>query len=145
MQKGFDFTGVTTVFFCHDGAGNFLMAKRNEKCRDEWGHWDIGGGGLKFGEQVSDALKREIFEEYCTNVLSFETLGFRDVHREHEGKKTHWVALDFKVLVDKDKADNGEPHKHDEIGWFTRDTMPDALHSQFPRFLELYGERLFEV
>ena len=26
-------------------------------------------------------------------------------------KKTHWVALDFKVKVDRGKARNGEPHK----------------------------------
>ena len=142
MQKGFDFTGVTTVFFCHDGAGRFLMAKRNEKCRDEWGKWDIGGGGLKFGERVGDALAREIREEYCTDILSYEILGFRDVHREHEGKKTHWVALDFRALVNKDKVGNGEPHKHDEVGWFTLETLPEAVHSQFPHFLELYKDRL---
>jgi len=34
----------------------------------------------------------EIKEEYCTDVLGFDFLGYRDVHREHNGKKTHWIA-----------------------------------------------------
>ena len=87
-------------------------------------------------------MKREIKEEYCTNVLAYEHLGFRDVHREHEGQKTHWVALDFKVKVDRVLVRNGEPHKFDDLQWFTLDTIPEEHHSQFPTFLAQYRERL---
>jgi hypothetical protein len=44
-----------------------------------------------------------------------EFLGFRDVHRENNGEKTHWIALDFKVLVDPKNAAVGEPHKFDKV------------------------------
>lgn len=118
------------------------MAKRNNNTRDEHGRWDIGGGGVEFGDKVEDTVRKEIKEEYCVDVLKTEFLGFRDVHREHKGKKTHWIALDFKVLVDPAKAAVGEPNKFDEIGWFTLETIPDNIHSQFPKFLELYGSRL---
>lgn len=37
MKKGEDFTGITIVFLCHDGEGNFLLAKRGAQCRDENG------------------------------------------------------------------------------------------------------------
>lgn len=140
--KGVDFTGITIVFACHDGKGNFLLSKRGTACRDEHGTWDPGGGGLEFGDTVEDTLKKEISEEYCTNVLESEFLGYRDVHRQQNGKKTHWIALDFKVLVDPAKVKNGEPHKLDEIGWFTLDALPSPLHSQFPTFLLLYREKL---
>lgn len=66
------------------------MQMRGQSCRDERGGWDIGGGALEYGHTVEDTLKKEIQEEYATDVLSFEFLGYRDVHREHEGKKTHW-------------------------------------------------------
>jgi ADP-ribose pyrophosphatase YjhB (NUDIX family) len=138
MKKGVDYTGVTIVYICHDGEGNFVMCKRSVNCRDEHGRWDIGGGGLEFGDTVENTLKNEIKEEYCTDILDYEYLGYRDVHREHEGVKTHWIALDFKVLIDKEKVKNGEPHKFDEIGWFTLGTLPNFIHSQFPKFLELY-------
>jgi 8-oxo-dGTP diphosphatase len=142
MKKGEDYTGVTIVYLCHDGEGNILLNKRSTNCRDEHGTWDPGGGGLEFGDTVEDTLRKEITEEYCTDVLDYEHLGYRDVHREHKGKKTHWIALDFKVLIDKAKVKNGEPHKFEEIKWFKLDNLPTPLHSQFPKFLELYKNKI---
>jgi len=143
MEKGVDYTGVTIVYFCHDRNGNFVMSKRSQNCRDEQGCWDPGGGGLELGDTVEETLKREIKEEYCTNIFDYEFLGFRDVHREVNGKKTHWIALvDFKVTVDKDKVKNGEPHKFEEVSWFRLDNLPFPLHSQFPDFLQRYKHKL---
>lgn len=142
MIKGVDYTGISVVFFCHDGKGNYLLSKRGKNCRDENGRWDPGGGGLEFDDKVEDTLRKEIKEEYSADVLKYEFLGFRDVHREHNGQKTHWVALDFKVLVDKDQVKNGEPHKFDEIGWFKLSKLPTPLHSQFSKALEEYKNKL---
>ncbi len=142
MKKGIDFTGITVCNLCHDGKGNYLLNKRGVGCRDEHGTWDAGGGGLEFGDTIEDTLRREIGEEYGTDVISYEFLGYRDVHRIHNGQKTHWIALDFKVLVDRSKAKNGEPHKFDEIGWFKLHEFPTPLHSQFPKFLDLYKGRI---
>jgi len=142
MKKGEDYTGVSIIYFCHDVAGNFVFAKRSKNCRDEIGNWDSGGGALEFLDTVENTLKKEIKEEYCTNILDYEFLGYRDVHRERTGVKTHWVALDFKVLVDREKVKIGEPHKFDEIGWFKLDNLPSPLHSQIPNALNLYKEKL---
>ena len=142
MLKGIDFPGVTVVFFCHDGNGNVLLSKRSTACRDEHGTWDPGGGSIEFGQSIEETLRREITEEYCTDVLDYEFLGFREMHREHAGRKTHWIALDFKVLVDRSKVKNGEPHKFDALEWFTPATLPHPLHSQFPFFIEKYKEKL---
>ena len=142
MIKGIDYIGVTTVFFCHDGNGRFLMALRSKNARDEQGRWDIGGGGLEFGETVEGTLKKEIKEEYCTDVIDFEFLGYRDIHREQDNKKTHWIGLDFKVQIDPKKVKIGEPHKFDDLQWFTLDNIPENHHSQFPEFLRLYKDNL---
>ncbi|MBW2964857.1 NUDIX domain-containing protein [Candidatus Woesearchaeota archaeon] len=142
MKKGEDYTGVAIVYLCHDGKGNFILNKRSENCRDEHHRWDCGGGGLEFGQTVIATLKKEIAEEYSTDVLDHEFLGYRDVHRELNGKKTHWVAIDFKVRIDPNKVKNGEPHKFSEIGWFKWGEFPENLHSQLPNFLSLYKDRL---
>jgi 8-oxo-dGTP pyrophosphatase MutT (NUDIX family) len=144
LQKGKDFIGTGVIYFCHDGHGRFLMAKRGANARDENGRWDIGGGALEFGENIGDALRREVREEYCTDVLGYDFLGFRNVHRKHAGRPTHWIALDYLVAIDPKKVRNGEPHKFDDIRWFNFDELPDAasMHSQLPLFFERYIERL---
>jgi 8-oxo-dGTP diphosphatase len=142
LKKGEDHIGVTIVYYCHDGKGNVLMAQRSTNSRDEHDRWDIGAGAVEFGERVEDVLRREIMEEYLTDVLDFEFLGFRDVHRIHRDKPTHWIALDFKVLVDSAKVGNGEPHKHQAVQWFPKNDYPENTHSQWPYFLEKYKERL---
>jgi ADP-ribose pyrophosphatase YjhB (NUDIX family) len=145
LKKGVDYTGVTVVYLCHDGRGNYVLNKRGNQARDEHGTWDSGGGGLEFNDTVEDTLKKEIKEEYCTNVLDYQFLGFRDIHRVNEGKSTHWIALDFKVLVNREKVKNGEPHKFDEIGWFKLREFPQPMHSQFPIFLDKYKEKIDEA
>ena len=144
MEKGVDHVGVCIIYFCHDGKGNFLMLKRKDTCRDEHGRWDIGGGGLELHDTVEKTLKKEIREEYCAKVVKYEFLGFRDVHRTHKGILTHWIGLDFKVLVNPQKVKNGEPHKFDEIGWFRLENIPpkNKIHSQLPFFIKKYLHKL---
>ncbi len=142
MEKGIDYIGNTVVYCCHDGKGNVLLAKRSKNSRDEQGRWDIGGGGIEFGDTVENTLRKEIKEEYCTDILQYEFLGYRDVHRETNGKRTHWIALDFKVLVDGKKVKIGEPHKFDALEWFTLEKLPSPIHSQFPKFIELYKDKI---
>lgn len=145
MKKAINYTGICIVYFCHDGKGNILMNQRSEKTRDEHGVWDIGGGSIHHGEYLEDAVKRELLEEYMTEPLEMEQLGYREVHRSLDsGEKTHWIAFDYKVLVDPDKVENGEPDKHIEVKWFKMGELPKPLHSQLPFFLDKYKSSLFE-
>lgn len=142
MKKGVDYIGITVSYMCHDGKGNFLLNKRSTNCRDEHGCWDFGGGGLDFGETIEDTLKKEIKEEYCVDPVSYEFLGYVDLFREMDGVKTHWVSLEFLVEVDREKVQNGEPHKFDEIGWFTLDNLPTPPHSTQKGILEKFKDKL---
>lgn len=142
MKKGFDYIGTGVVFLCTDGEGNYLFLKRSQNCRDEKGMWDCGGGGIDFGDTAEETLIREIKEEYCCDIISYEFLGYRDVHRVIDNKKSHWVALDFKVIVDKNQAKNGEPHKFEKIDWFTLDNLPSPIHSQLKYTIDKYRDKL---
>lgn len=134
--KGVDYPGVTVCYLCHDGTGRFVMNLRSKNCRDEHGTWDGGGGGVDFGDTIETTLRKEVKEEYGVDALEIQFMGYREMFREHNGKKTHWIALDFKVLVDPKQVKNGEPHKFEKIGWFTLDTLPHPLHSQVPAFFK---------
>jgi RNase adaptor protein for sRNA GlmZ degradation len=45
------------------------------------------------------------------------------------------------VQVDPATVAIGEPHKIDEIGWFTSDNLPDTLHSQFWKAYQIALDR----
>lgn len=142
MKRGVDFIGTTVVFACHDGEGNYLLAQRGNAARDEWGTWDPGGESMEFGEDPVETLHRGIMEEYATRVIAAEFLGFRNVLRTSGGVPTHWLALDYRVHIDRSLAKNGEPHKLAAIAWHRLDALPSPLSSPFPHFLEKYKNSL---
>lgn len=132
LLRGIDHIGVSACAVVHDGKGRILLMKRGLKARDEQGHWDICGGAIEFGESIDDALSREIKEELCADPLEITFSHAYDAHRVHtDGRPTHWIALIHFVKVDPAQVNIGEPHKIAEIGWFTKDTLPEPLHSQF--------------
>lgn len=145
QHKGISFVGVTTSFLCHDGKGNFFMAKRSAKCRDEIGRWDAGGGGLKWSQTAEANAIREIQEEYAVTPKNIEFLGYRDVFREQNGQNTHWISLDFAALVDRSMVKINEPEFFDDSDWFTLKSLPSPLHSQFPYFLKKYKKQLAKI
>jgi 8-oxo-dGTP diphosphatase len=143
-HKGTSFTGVGTIFLCHDGNGRFFMAKRSAKSRDEQGRWDIGGGGLKFGQTARDNALREIQEEYGATVKSIEFIGYRDAFRRlDDGTPTHWLAMDFVARVDPTTVGICEPESFDDSGWFTLSSLPSPMHSQLETvYFNKYREQL---
>ena len=142
MEKGFDYPAVTVGYLCHDGKGNYLLNKRSVRCRDEHGTWDFGGGGMDFGDSVERTLLKELKEEYCVDPIEYSFIGYSDLFRQDKGRPTHWLSMDFLVLVDRDSVRNGEPHKFDQIGWFTLDNLPAPLHSSLLKILKKYGDKL---
>jgi 8-oxo-dGTP diphosphatase len=145
-HKGKSFPGITTVFFCHDGKGNLFLTKRSQKARDEHGRWDPGGGGLKHGVTLVDNVKRELCEEYgVSHPKKIDFIGYRDVFRVQSGVNTHWLAMDFAVLVDREDISICEPDLVDDWGWYTLETLPKPLHSQFGVFLEIHGDQLRNI
>ena len=137
LRRGVDFIGVTCSFVCHDGQGKVLLHKRSQNCRDEQGRWDNGGGAHEFGDTIEHTVIREIQEEYGVTPTDLQFVKVYDALRTLEdGTPTHWVAVVFAARVEPEKARNNEPHKIDDIGWFTLENLPGPLHSQTFHTLE---------
>jgi len=137
-DAGFDYIGTTTPFYCHDGKGNLLMHKRTKECRDEHGTWDAGSGGLEFNLSLEENVLQEVLEEYGCKGEIQEQLPAHDIFREQNGSKTHWIAVPFFVKVNPKEVKNGEPHKIEEMGWFSIDKLPEPLHTGFAQSLRRY-------
>lgn len=129
MKPGIDYIGVSVPFYCHDGQGNFLLHKRSDKCRDEKGRWDFGGGRVEFGETLEEAVLREVKEEYGVEGKIEEQLPAHSLLRTEDGTKTHWLIVSHIVKVERNEVINNDPEKISEIGWFKLDKLPEPLHS----------------
>lgn len=144
-HKGVSFVGVSTCFFCYRNDGKFFLAKRSKNARDEQGRWEMGGGGLKWGLTAMDNIERELKEEFNAEPKDIKFLGYRDVFRKNKGQDTHWLCLDFAVLVDEKNVRINEPDMFDDSGWFTLNSLPNPLHSQQQIFFDKNKNELLEL
>ena len=142
MKKGVDHIGITASYLAHNGSRRYVMTKRGQNCRDEQGTWDFGGGSIEMGDTVEETIIKEIKEELDADVLEMNFLGYRDMFREMNGEKTHWIALQFLVHVNAMQVKNNEPHKFDDVQWFTLDNLPNPLHSSALQILEKFKTKI---
>jgi len=143
MKIGLDYIGVTVNFMCHDGNGRFFFAKRSDKCRDEHGRWEMGGGVLDFGEDPLVAVRREMEEEFAIVRAELDAcLGHTNLLREHSGQKTHWVCISYVFTIPTDEPKIQEPHKFTQTGWFTLDALPHPLHTGSEILINKYNAEL---
>jgi 8-oxo-dGTP pyrophosphatase MutT (NUDIX family) len=129
MRPGVDFTGVSTPFYCHDGAGRFLFQLRSQRCRNYHGYWDSGAGALEFGEDPEAGVLREVQEEYgCGGEITERLLPYAARWDEPDGARSHWLAVPFFVLVNPAAVRIGDREAMEDIGWFRLEALPEPLH-----------------
>ena len=133
-HKDKSFVGVSTAVAIFNQKGQLFMAQRSINTRDEHGRWDVCGGGLKWGVQVEDNIRREMHEEFAVESSQpLHFFGFREAFRTDQlGDKTHWVCLDYIIILTDDEAKSvhiNEPENFDDSGWFDLDKLPSPLHS----------------
>lgn len=133
MKAGVGYIGITTSFYCTDGKKRLLLHKRSKRCRDEGGTWDSGGGQIEFGLTPEENVLKEVSEEYACKGKIIKQLSPVNLIRLNQGKKTHWIALPFIILINPADVHIGDKDKIDEIGWFTFDALPEPLHSGFQK------------
>ena len=125
MKKGIDYIGVGVGAVILNSEGRVFLAKRGREVRNESGMWEFPGGGVEFGETLEHALAREVREEYGLEIEVQELLDV--VNHLIPAEKQHWVSPTFLCRVKSGAPSIREPHKCDEIGWFTLDEIPEGL------------------
>ncbi len=140
MKRGIDYIGVGVGAIIVDDAGRLFLARRGPQAKNERGLWEFPGGSVEFGEQLADALKREMREEYGIEIEVGELLDVVDHILPDEGQ--HWVSPTFICTIVSGEPTIREAAKCTEIGWFAPDQMPDDLTQITQANLAHYRARL---
>ena len=121
MKEGKDYIGVGVGAVIVNDNGTFFLAKRGGEARNEAGKWEFPGGGMDFGDSFTETLKREMKEEHGVDVEIIDLLEFTS-HFIPEDKE-HWVGPTYRCRIISGEPQICEPHKCDQIGWFTLDEI----------------------
>jgi len=141
MKKGVDYIGVGVGAIIVNEDGKLFLSKRGKEVRNESGKWEFPGGGVEYGHTLKDTLKREMKEEYGIDINIGELLDVCDhiIPDEHQ----HWVSPSYVCTIVKGEPEILEPHKCDEIAWFSPKEikkLPLSIVTQFnfKNFLKKY-------
>jgi 8-oxo-dGTP diphosphatase len=140
VKRGIDYIGVGVGAVIVDVDGRLFLARRGPKAKNECGLWEFPGGSVEFGERLSDAIKREMFEEYGIEIEVGELLDIVDHILPEEGQ--HWVSPSFICTIKSGSPIIREQEKCSEIGWFNLDEIPDNLSQITRSNLLHYRDRL---
>jgi len=126
MKAGVDYIGVSVGAVIINDKDEILLLKRSQYAKNEKGKWEAPGGAVDFWEKREDSVKREMKEELGVEI---EILGILQVVDEMlPADKQHWIGTSYLVRIKgNQKPKIMEPKKHDDIGWYSLDDLPNPI------------------
>ena len=89
------------------------------------GKWELPGGGLDFGEEIHEGLKREVEEEMGVKVKSIEDRPMYVWTWRYENKRNMdwYYSLVVAYKVEFENLDFKTTEECEEIGWFSKEEL----------------------
>lgn len=125
LIPGRDHIGVGGGALIVNDRNETLLIRRTPKARNDAGVWSQPGGTLEYGEKVEQMVVREIKEELDITVKLDTLLCYTDQILSSENQ--HWVAISYLAKLYEGEPKNLEPHKHDQIRWFSFQHLPRKI------------------
>jgi mutator protein MutT len=101
-----------------------FLAKRGKAARNERYKWEFPGGSVEFGENLEDAVVREVKEEYDFDISVEQLLDV--VNHFIPDERQHWISPTYLCKYTGGSPRIMEPDKCEDIGWFNLDSIPEA-------------------
>ena len=122
---------LTVEVVIASGDGVLLARRPTGPCQ---GLWHIPGGTVRFGEPLTDAVRRVAQQELGLEVTAAELLGYIE-YPSHLAHGIDWpVGIVFRTEV---VPPVGQPlTRAPEAGWFSR--LPDDMHDEQKGFLRAH-------
>lgn len=118
-----------------------LMVRRIANAPFGGGMYSLVGGKVDAGELGLHAIVREVYEETGLNIAQQD---FELVHTFHRrGIESEFIALCFKTDISHLAAPtNKEPHKHDDMRFFSINDLPENMLSAHKQAIQLIQKNI---
>ena len=90
MDAGIDYIGVGVGAILIDDKQRVFLARRGPLAKNERGTWEFPGGAVEFGETLTEALRREMREEFGVEIEVERLVDVASHILSDEGQ--HWVS-----------------------------------------------------
>lgn len=121
LADRFKFISAAHLFLVR---GNKILLLRRYNTSYEDGNYSVVAGHLDGGESVRQAMVREAKEE-ADIVITPESLDIAHImHRKSDQERIDWF---FVAQTWQGEAQNCEPHKCDDLSWFSLDELPENV------------------
>lgn len=113
--------------------GKILALRRSKSDPHRPLTWDLPGGDVEYGEDLTEAIKREVREE--TGILLHE-LTLLDVIGFTIPNKEYWVSIGYFAKVPQD-TEVSLSFEHDAFEWISREEfLTRSTTDRIKRFLK---------
>lgn len=99
-------------------------------------HWYLPGGGVKKGESIEAALRRELAEEVAVTDAAIERI-VGVYHSPREGKDDHIVIYAART-ASAAALRPADPREIERVAWFAPDRLPEAISPATARRIAEY-------
>ena len=111
-----------------------LLLKRSEKDEINPGNWEFVGGKVEFGEELEEALEREIMEEISMDI-HIDKILYATSYRRRPDRQAFiivykCIAKDKKVLLSEE---------HSEYKWVNKEEFKELLYKDILKDIDKYN------
>ena len=113
------FYRVSIKALIRNDKGEVLVVKERSK------GWELPGGGFDHGENIHDALKRELYEEVLiTSSFTEKLIGIEPIYVETRESWTLWLVYEINLKT----MEYGIGADADEVAFVDPNTLSDSEH-----------------
>jgi ADP-ribose pyrophosphatase len=139
MKKWKDYIWIWCWAVIINNNDEVLLLKRTKNCRNSCWYWSIPWWWVDFWEKLEDALIREVKEEVDLNVSVIKLLWITNDIIIDESQHRVWV--EYLCKIESWEIKNTEPHKCEEIKWFSIYNLPKKMTLPTIEWLKYYIEK----
>lgn len=107
------------------------------------GFYSCAGGGVDGNEPITQAMIREADEELGIKLKKENLKIVHVVHSKQRDGANESMGFFLEATEWEGEPQNMEPHKHDDVAWFSINSLPQNIFPRLIHVIKMMDEKIF--